>query len=202
MNIPGWNISDGSVRAGLENTCLVGRSQFLTSKQAELLGLPGATILVDGAHTKESAKALVDTIQMTFSQARLALVVAMANDKDHLAFAKEFLSGGKLDAVILTEADVAGGKARVTPPSLLRDRWIQASEELGIITVHNGMAEYREMFDDQLVTSPTVSEHKTLLAAANSLALSMKMANQILKGVEDQPGCHSLILCAAANSNF
>lgn len=45
------------------------------------------------AHTKESAKALVDTIQMTFPQARLALVVAMAIDKDHLAFAKEFLSG-------------------------------------------------------------------------------------------------------------
>lgn len=71
---------------------------------------------------------------------------------------------------------------------MLRDRWIQASEELGISTVHNGMAEYRQMFDDQLVTSPTVSEHKTLLAAANSLALSMKMANQILKRVEDQPG--------------
>lgn len=45
------------------------------------------------AHTKESAEALVDTIQMTFPQARLALVVAMAIDKDHLAFAKEFLSG-------------------------------------------------------------------------------------------------------------
>ncbi|XP_024947945.2 dihydrofolate synthetase isoform X5 [Citrus sinensis] len=93
----GWKISDGSVRAGLENTCLVGRTQFLTSKQAELLGLPGATILVDGAHTKESAKALVDTIQMTFPQARLALVVAMAIDKDHLAFAKEFLSVGHID---------------------------------------------------------------------------------------------------------
>ncbi|KAH9677353.1 Dihydrofolate synthetase [Citrus sinensis] len=184
----GWKISDGSVRAGLENTCLVGRTQFLTSKQAELLGLPGATILVDGAHTKESAKALVDTIQMTFPQARLALVVAMAIDKDHLAFAKEFLSGRKLDSVILTEADVAGGKARVTPASLLRDRWIQASEELGIITVHNGMAEYREMFDDQLVTSLTVLEHKTLLATSKSFALSMKMAYQILRRVENQPG--------------
>ncbi|KAK9178929.1 hypothetical protein WN943_028123 [Citrus x changshan-huyou] len=184
----GWKISDGSVRAGLEKTCLVGRTQFLTSKQAELLGLPGATILVDGAHTKESAKALVDTIQMTFPHSRLALVVAMAIDKDHLAFAKEFLSGRKLDAVILTEADVAGGKARVTPASLLRDRWIQASEELGIITVHNGMAEYREMFDNQLITSLTVFEHKTLLAASKSFALSMKMAYQILRRVENQPG--------------
>ncbi|KAJ4705886.1 Folylpolyglutamate synthase [Melia azedarach] len=177
----GWRISEGSVRAGLENTCLVGRSQFLTSKQAELLGLPGATILLDGAHTKESAKALVDTIQMTFPEARLALVVAMASDKDHLAFAREFLSGRKLEAVLLTEADVAGGKTRVTSASLLRDRWFQASKELGVSTVHEGMAEYRELLEDPSIYSPAVSEHKTLLAAEKSLELSMKMANRILQ---------------------
>lgn len=45
------------------------------------------------AHTKESARALVETIKMTFPDAPLALVVAMARDKDHVAFAKEFLSG-------------------------------------------------------------------------------------------------------------
>lgn len=48
MDISGWKISDGSIRAGLENTCLQGRSQFLTSKEAETLGLPGATVLIDG----------------------------------------------------------------------------------------------------------------------------------------------------------
>ena len=45
------------------------------------------------AHTKDSAKALVDTVRMTFPDARVALVVAMASDKDHLAFAREFFSG-------------------------------------------------------------------------------------------------------------
>lgn len=34
--------------AGLENTCLPGRSQFLSFKEAEVLRLPGATILLDG----------------------------------------------------------------------------------------------------------------------------------------------------------
>lgn len=48
MAISGWKISDRSVRAGLQSTCLVGRSQFLTPKEAETLGLPGATILLDG----------------------------------------------------------------------------------------------------------------------------------------------------------
>lgn len=48
---------------------------------------------VFSAHTKDSAKALVDTIQMAFPEARLALVVAMASDKDHIGFAREFLQG-------------------------------------------------------------------------------------------------------------
>ncbi|KAI9161448.1 hypothetical protein LWI28_017580 [Acer negundo] len=177
----GWRMSDESLRSGLENTCLVGRSQFLTSKDAEALGLPGTTILLDGAHTKESAKALVETIQMTFPEARLALVVAMANDKDHLAFARQFLSGRKLDAIFLTEAEVAGGKTRITSASLLRDHWIQASKELDINILHDGMAEYRKLLEDQSIDSMMASEHRTVLAAEDSLAVSMKFANQILK---------------------
>lgn len=45
------------------------------------------------AHTKDSAKALVNTIKMTFPNTPIVLVVAMASDKDHVAFAKEFLNG-------------------------------------------------------------------------------------------------------------
>ena len=37
------------------------------------------------AHTKESAKALADTIKITYPEARLVFVVAMASDKDHQA---------------------------------------------------------------------------------------------------------------------
>lgn len=50
-------------------------------------------MLFFSAHTKDSAKALLETIQTTFPDSQLAIVVAMASDKDHLAFAKEFLSG-------------------------------------------------------------------------------------------------------------
>ncbi|XP_028106672.1 dihydrofolate synthetase-like [Camellia sinensis] len=89
----GWTISDVSICSGLEQTYLLGRSQFLTSKEAETLGLFEATILIDGAHTKEFAKALADTIQMAFPKAKLVLVVAMASDKDHLGFSRELFSG-------------------------------------------------------------------------------------------------------------
>lgn len=48
MDISGWKISDESIRAGLECTYLLGRCQILTSEEVEALGLPGATILLDG----------------------------------------------------------------------------------------------------------------------------------------------------------
>ncbi|KAK9292440.1 hypothetical protein L1049_020412 [Liquidambar formosana] len=185
----GWKISDGSVRAGLEHTYLLGRSQFLTSKEAEALGLPGATILLDGAHTKESAKALADTIRTAFPEARLALVVAMASEKDHLAFARELLSGRQLEAVFLTESDIAGGKSRTTSSSLLRDCWIQASKELGIDILHDGMAEYQKLLKDQSVCSAGEFADKTLLAAESSLPVCMRIGNEILKAkTGDQSG--------------
>ncbi|MBA0657314.1 hypothetical protein Goklo_009608 [Gossypium klotzschianum] len=177
----GWRISNGSIRAGLENTFLPGRSQFLTSKEAEKLGLSGSTVLVDGAHTKDSAKALLETIQTTFPDSRLAIVVAMASDKDHLAFAKEFLSGKQLEAVFLTEADIAGGTSRTTSATALRDCWIQASRELGIEVLHDRMTRYRELFEDNFISSTRDSKHETIVAAQNSLSDSLRFANEILR---------------------
>ncbi|KAK9133179.1 hypothetical protein Scep_012707 [Stephania cephalantha] len=68
---------------GLENTTLLGRSQFLSLEEAKAVGLAGATVLVDGAHIGESAKYLIDIINMTHPNSPLTLVVAMAIDKDH-----------------------------------------------------------------------------------------------------------------------
>ncbi|XP_027334194.1 dihydrofolate synthetase [Abrus precatorius] len=172
----GWIISDESIRSGLEHTYLLGRSQFLKSEEAEVLGLAGATVLLDGAHTKESAKALMNTIKMAFPKARLAFVVAMASDKDHLGFAQEILSGAHVETVLLTEAAIAGGVTRTTPSSLLRDSWIKASDELGIGIVHDGMAEYRELLKEE----PVGSDDKTILATESSLMCCLRTANKIL----------------------
>ncbi|XP_050225986.1 dihydrofolate synthetase [Mercurialis annua] len=172
----GFRISDGSIRLGLENTYLLGRSQCISCAEAEQLGLPGATILLDGAHTKESAKALVETLRMTFPKARLAIVVAMASDKDHLAFAREFLLDKQVEAVFLTEADIAGGKYRTTPAPLLRDYWIQAAEELGISTLHDGMAEYQELFNNISGSTEREREGIITLVADKSFEVSMRAA--------------------------
>ncbi|KAL3521612.1 hypothetical protein ACH5RR_019761 [Cinchona calisaya] len=80
----GWKLSNESIRAGLE------------------------------AHTKESARALANTIEMSFPKARIVLLVAMTNDKDHIGFARELLSARYLEAVFFAEASIAGEKSRTT----------------------------------------------------------------------------------------
>ncbi|MED6160269.1 hypothetical protein PIB30_050011 [Stylosanthes scabra] len=179
----GWRISDESMRLGLEGTYLLGRSQFLTSQEAEVLGLTGATILLDGAHTKESAEALMSTLRTAFPEAPLTFIVAMASDKDHTGFAKHILSGVHVEAVILTEAAIAGGVTRITPASSLRESWIRASEELGIGIVHDGMAEYKEILKNH---HPVRSN--TILATESSLKGSLGAANKILSSKGDQKG--------------
>ncbi|KAM1232240.1 hypothetical protein ACFX13_042821 [Malus domestica] len=177
----GWRISDGSIRTGLEQTRLFGRSQFLTSKEAQALGLSGTTILLDGAHTKESARALMDTVKMTFPEAGLTLVVAMASDKDHLGFAKECLSGGHVEGVVLTEANIAGATSRTTAASSLRDCWIQASQELETDILHDEMPEHQNSTMDQLLCI-SKSGNKPILSTEGSFQASLKITNQIIKG--------------------
>ena len=89
--------------------------------------------------------------------------------------------GGKIEAVLLTEANIAGGKSRTTSASLLKDCWVQASQDLGIGVVHNEMTNSREVLKNLLVCSASKLEHGTILAAESSLMVSLKVANQILR---------------------
>nr|XP_043639627.1 dihydrofolate synthetase-like [Erigeron canadensis] len=185
----GWRISDGSIRTGLERTQLMGRSQFLTSLESEALGLPGATILLDGAHTKESAKALVDMIQITYPEAKLVFVISMATDKDHQAFAKELLAVKQLEAIFLTEVSIAGDRYRTASLSLLRDRWIQASNELGIRFSEVGVEEYSELLKNRSVRSAEKVNDGILLSTSSSLMKSMRIGDEILRSKDSgEPG--------------
>ncbi|KAI3471198.1 hypothetical protein Pfo_027861 [Paulownia fortunei] len=175
----GWKLSDASIRAGLECAYLLGRSQFLTSKEAEMLGLPGATILLDGAHTKESAQALVNMIKMAFPEARLVLVVAMANDKDHLGFARVLLSVGCLEAVCFTEIDIAGDRSRITSSSSLKDSWIQACREMGGDFLDCKTAKF-DLVEDQHTQSTGKMGCQSILFVESSLMASIRFGNEIL----------------------
>ncbi|KAK9122048.1 hypothetical protein Syun_019665 [Stephania yunnanensis] len=176
----GWKVSDESIRTGLENATLLGRSQFLSSEEAKAVGFAGAIVLVDGAHTGESAKCLIDTINMTHPNSPLALVVAMANDKDHSAFTRQLLLGRLPEAVVLTEISIAGDRSRITPASLLKGAWIQAAKELDVEIADVGAGENELLFMEQLSGSAADKERKTVLATSGSLQSSLKLANQIL----------------------
>ncbi|XP_019243918.1 PREDICTED: dihydrofolate synthetase [Nicotiana attenuata] len=176
LNKQGWSLSSGSIRAGLESAFLQGRSQILSSEEANLLGVPGATILLDGAHTKESARALANTLQMTFPKAKMVVVVAMANDKDHLGFARELLSVGDLDAVFSTEVDIAGAKSRMTSASLLKCAWVNASRELDIKVLDLKVADS----EDQSLQAARMSESRSILLAEGSLLACMRTGFKIL----------------------
>lgn len=175
----GWKLSDTSIRAGLQHAYLVGRSQFLTSKEADILGLPGATILLDGAHTKESAQALVDMIKMGFPDAKLVLVVAMANDKDHTGFARVLLSLGCLEAVCFTEVDIAGDRSRTTSSSSLLCSWIKACREMGGNFLDCRTAKY-ELIEDQHPESSIKMGRESILFLDGSLMDSIRFGNEVL----------------------
>ncbi|XP_077228196.1 folylpolyglutamate synthetase family protein isoform X2 [Tasmannia lanceolata] len=184
----GWKVSDESIRAGLEHTYLLGRCQFLTREEIEMIGLSGISILIDGAHTEASAKGLSDTIRMTYPDAPWALVVAMASDKDHLAFARQLLSGRLPKVVLLTEVSIGGGKSRMTSASSLKDAWIQAVMDLGIKFCDIGMGG----LENQSGFSNGLSEYGPDLiigCQVGSVEDSMKIASQLLAAsTENQSG--------------
>ncbi|KAJ4818404.1 Folylpolyglutamate synthase [Rhynchospora pubera] len=128
----GLIVSNESIRAGLEQTCLQGRMQFLTKREASSIGADNISLLIDGAHTEASAKGLSEVIEAVHQDHPLALVVAMASDKDHFSFAKQLLSGRKPDVVLLTEVTVAGGKSRSISALDLKDIWMKAAQDVGI----------------------------------------------------------------------
>lgn len=84
----GAAISEGAVRTGLKNTTWPGRMQVVGQRPA---------IVLDGAHTIESARSLVRALREGFRYDRLILVFGIATDKD--------ISG--VWRVLEREADVA-----------------------------------------------------------------------------------------------
>ncbi|KAK9724733.1 hypothetical protein RND81_05G095200 [Saponaria officinalis] len=175
----GWKISDAAVCSALESTQLLGRSQFLTKEEIRELGLCGSMVLLDGAHTQESAKALVNTISTVCEDSELILIVAMASDKDHVGFARELLMGLSFKAIFLTEVNIAGGKSRNASALFLRDIWMKACSEIGVkLTDEDLMYDLTSL--DAFIPSPSTST-KMILAAGSSVLSCLRAGHKILQ---------------------
>ncbi|PRW57665.1 putative dihydrofolate synthetase isoform X2 [Chlorella sorokiniana] len=90
---------------------------------------PGPWVVLDGAHTPESAAALARTLRQAFPTAPVALVVAMAEDKQHREICQE-LRAIHPHVAIFTSVPIAGGAARCAGPGQLAGAW-QAAAILG-----------------------------------------------------------------------
>ncbi|URE42170.1 Mur ligase middle domain [Musa troglodytarum] len=187
----GWVISEKSIRAGLEKTRLLGRSQFLTQMELSSIGLSGTTILIDGAHTEASAKGLAEVIRMVQPDGVLAFLVAMASDKDHLAFARQLLSGRRPELILLTEVSIAGGRSRIALASTLKEAWTKALLESGADFVDTRIMDDEKAIEDHGSCSLITSDpNKMMLASCENASIvdSVKLADQLLKSrSRDQP---------------
>ncbi|CAL9120943.1 unnamed protein product [Musa acuminata var. zebrina] len=187
----GWVISEKSIRAGLEKTRLLGRSQFLTQMEVSSIGLSGTTILIDGAHTEASAKGLAEVIRTVQPDGVLGFLVAMASDKDHLAFARQLLSGRRPELILLTEVSIAGGRSRIALASTLKEAWTKALLESGADLVDVGIMDDEKAIEDHDSCSLITSDpNEVMLASCENASIvdSVKLADQLLKSrSRDQP---------------
>lgn len=68
--------------------------------------------MLDGAHTAESATAFAQTLRQYFPDAPVALVLAMASDKNHKAVMKALHQSLEPDIVLFTSVPIAGAEDR------------------------------------------------------------------------------------------
>jgi folylpolyglutamate synthase/dihydrofolate synthase len=116
--------------AGLEAAALPARFQTVQWRVDE--GSSNAIpVVLDGAHTPESAAALAAALRAAHPlPARLAFVLACAADKDAAGIARA-LKGASPVAVVITEAAVAGSTARCAAPGALVAAWELATPPPG-----------------------------------------------------------------------
>ncbi len=72
-------------------------------------------VVLDGAHTAASARALAATVRAAFGRQPIALVLAMASDKEHREVIAE-LRAMEPKVVVFTGVPIAGSRQRAAPP--------------------------------------------------------------------------------------
>ncbi|KAJ7281205.1 hypothetical protein O6H91_Y364800 [Diphasiastrum complanatum] len=199
----GWQIRDTAIQRGLECTFLPGRFQLTTSVEARALGSCDAQVILDGAHTAGSAIMLAKTLKSFFQDIPLALVVAMASDKDHSAFASAMLSEGKPAIIVTTEVSVAGSRLRSASKSFLLRTWTEAAKRHEMAISHHseflpkrGCKEDASLYDSGTVVERRDQEKQIstealradkygkaslVLEEANSLLGAVKLASERLQ---------------------
>ena len=130
--LPWSRVADDDVRRGLETAHSPGCFEIIRRPPDDTECGSPVWIVADGAHTAGSAEAAFATLRETTllettktrleneSGACLAVVVAMASDKNHVDVMREVLHADPA-FVFCAETLVSGGTARAAPATALRD---------------------------------------------------------------------------------
>ncbi|KAG2500057.1 hypothetical protein HYH03_002334 [Edaphochlamys debaryana] len=124
----GWALPDEALAAGLAAAALPGRFQVVKLKGGGGSS-PEPWLLLDGAHTPESAAALAAAAGAALPPAEThprALVLAAAADKDHRGVAAA-LRALQPRVVIFTQVPIAGSYARSASAATLAAQWQAAA---------------------------------------------------------------------------
>ncbi len=116
----GWKLPDAAVRTGLQRAWLPGRMQLLRldTSVSSTQAAQHVYLLLDGAHSPESASNLASTVRKIFPSVPVALVVAMAQDKEHRAVLGAFRQIEPC-TVVFTNVNIAGSSQRAAAPGTL-----------------------------------------------------------------------------------
>ncbi|EFJ52076.1 hypothetical protein VOLCADRAFT_116089 [Volvox carteri f. nagariensis] len=196
----GWRLDDEAVVEGLREAQLPGRFQVV-----KLPGPEGPYVVLDGAHTAESAAALTASLRAAFPGPTtplqtqpagsgtdigpvghpVALVLAMADDKDHRGTVTA-LRAVQPRVAVFTSVPIAGSYHRAAAPGTLAGHW-QAAAILAASAPSPASPSSSDV-------SPTTPQHRQYrpfrcreLVQA-SLAAAFDKARQELRGVRASLG--------------
>eukprot|EP00210_Caulerpa_lentillifera_P000293 g286.t1 len=114
----GWPINEQVIGQGIQDAFIPARFQvFRPDSLSEW-------IVLDGAHTKESATALASSIRDLFPTEALVFVLCMARDKQHEDFLSEIMEA-KPDGIVFTKSTLLQESGRLLPPGTLLALWEQ-----------------------------------------------------------------------------
>lgn len=155
-------ITAGTITAGLEEASLPGR--FEVRRLAGAGHTAGPWVIIDGSHTPESTEALIETIKETFPERRkLAVVLAMADDKDALGICTELRALGPV-AIVFTQVDIAGARSRAAAPGKLVAAWQSSARKAGR---PSGMTRTRELIKSSLSAATEAAAREVQAHAGN-----------------------------------
>jgi len=104
-------ISARAIRKGLWKANLAGRFQKVEFN--------GKTIILDGAHNRESARALMETMALLYPDKKFSLIAGLSRDKDLMGFFAELKSHAK--KIIISRAKIQRAAEREMFENALED---------------------------------------------------------------------------------